>query len=66
MPPIDEMLTIDPPPCSSMIGITALQVRNAEVTLMSNVSYQSSTLTVGKARPGPTPPTLLCRMSMRP
>ena len=66
MPPIDEMLTMEPPPWSSMIGMTALQVRKADVTLMSKVSYQSSTVTVGSARPGPTPPTLLCSTSMRP
>ena len=62
---MEEMLVITPPPCSSIAGRTAFQVRNMLLRLTAITrSHVSSSVSTGP--PTTTIPTLLCRMSMRP
>src|SRR5260221_10019540 len=65
MPEVEAMLTIAPPPCFSITGITCLQARNTLFRLKSTCASQTSS-DISTGPPAAEPPTLLTRMSRRP
>ena len=65
MPTIEVMFTMDPPSCSSMTGIAALQSMNGAVRFTAIVSSYCSRL-VSMMSPQPVTAALLTRMSTRP
>src|SRR5438477_1328728 len=65
MPATDEILMIEPPPSTTISGMTCFMVRNA---LLRLTAMTRSHLSSGSSTTPPTSamPTLLSRMSMRP
>src|SRR3954447_22172425 len=65
MPATDEILMIEPPPCTTISGMTCFMVRNA---LFRLTAMTRSHLSSGSSTTPPTSamPTLLSRISIRP
>src|SRR6266851_2381112 len=61
----DEILTMLPPPCATMMGSTCLQVRKTLLRLTWKTRSQLAS-SVSTGPPSALIPTLLCRTSMRP
>ena len=60
-PAPDEMLTMAPLPCASIVGSTALHMRKVDVRLSASIRCHSASVRSRVVLPGRDPPTTLAQ-----